>query len=51
MFLLDELLQQEGIDRDQYKQLDIMRAESLDEEDDDDKEEEEMAVDAEDEDD
>ena len=39
-FLLDELLRQEGIDRDQYKQLNTMPAESLDEEDDDAKEEE-----------
>ena len=49
MFLLDEMLQQEGIDRDQYKQLNTMLAEALDEEHDDVKEEEEMAVDAEDE--
>ena len=51
VFLLDELLRQEGIDLDQYNQLNTMLAESLDEEDDDVKEEEEMAVDAEDEDD
>ena len=51
VFLLDELLRQEGIDRDQYKQLNTVLVESLDEEDSDVKEEEEMAVDAEDEDD
>ena len=43
MFLLDELLRQEGIYRDQCKQLNTMLAESLD-----DDEEEEIAVDAED---
>ena len=51
VFLLYELLRQEGIDRGQYKQLNTMLAESLDEDDDDAKEEEEMDVDAADKDD
>ena len=50
-FLHGELLRHEGIDRDQYKQLNTMLAESLDGEDGDVKEDEEMAVDAENEDD
>ena len=50
-FLLGELLRQEGIDRDQYKQLNNTLAESFDGEDGDVKEDAEMDVDAEDEDD
>ena len=32
VFLLDELLQQDGINRNEYKQLNTMLAESIDEE-------------------
>ena len=45
VFLLDEVLRQDGINRDEYAQLNNMLAESLDEEDDDDEEERESTKD------